>query len=234
MEIASETIAIERAGGGTFDAYMTLPEHTPAPAILIVSSIYGITGGLKHTMARYAERGFIAIAPDFFWRVLSGPLSDGERELAEGRIKNYDINDGIDDMRRTRDALKARPEWNGKFAVLGFCFGGRHAFLGLTRLDADAAAAFHGSHIHRYLNEADRVTKPFSFHFAGDDPLVPLDQVDQIREALRGKEGEITVYPGIKHGFAREESPRYDPDAAAVSENRVFAMLESLANAPAR
>jgi carboxymethylenebutenolidase len=232
MAVRSESIAIERADGGTFDAYVTLPERLPAPAILIVSSIYGITDGLKHTMARYAERGFIAIAPDFFWRVLSGPLGDAQRDLAEGRINGYDINDGLDDMRRTRDALAKRRDWNGKFAVLGFCFGGRHAFLGLTRLGADAAAAFHGSHIHRYLDEAAAVTKPFSFHFAGDDPLVPLDQVEQIRDALRGKPGEIAVYDGVHHGFAREESPRYNAEAARVSEERVFDKLEALTTAP--
>jgi carboxymethylenebutenolidase len=232
MAMQSKTIEIERAGGGTFDAYVTLPERLPAPAILIVSSIYGITDGLKHTMARYAERGFIAIAPDFFWRVLSGPLGEGQRDLAEGRIKGYDINDGLDDMRRTRDAFAQQLDWNGKFAVLGFCFGGRHAFLGLTRLGADAAAAFHGSHIHRYLDEAAAVTKPFSFHFAGDDPLVPLDRVELIRDALRGKPGEIAVYDRVHHGFAREESPRYNAEAARVSEERVFDMLETLTTAP--
>jgi carboxymethylenebutenolidase len=229
---AVETIAIPGAGGGTFDAHLVLPERRPAPAIIVVSSIYGVTVGLKHTMDRYAARGFIAIAPDFFWRTQPGPLEDGIRERAEMRVRNYDIEDGVDDMRRTRDALAGRPEWNGKFAVLGFCFGGRHAFLGLTRLGADAAAAFHGANIHRHLDEAASVTKPFSFHFAEIDPLVPLDQIELIRTALRGKSGEIAVYDGVYHGFAREESPRYDARAAQLSEERAFDWLDALAGAP--
>jgi carboxymethylenebutenolidase len=212
--------------------YLALPERRPAPAIIVVSSIYGVTPGLKHTMDRYAARGFIAIAPDFFWRTQPGPLDDTMREVAEARIKGYAIEDGIEDMRGARDALAERSAWNGKFAVLGFCFGGRHAFLGLTRLGADAAVAFHGSHIHRYLDEADAVTKPFSFHFAGIDPLVPLDQVELIRAALTGKRGEIAVYDGVHHGFAREESPRYDPAVARLSEERAFACLDSLLGAP--
>ena len=228
----AETIAIPRADGGTFEAHLVLPERKPAPAIIVVSSIYGVTAGLKHTMDRYASRGFIAVAPDFFWRVGGGALDDTQREAAEARIKGYDNEDGVDDMRRTRDALARRPEWNGKFAVLGFCFGGRHAFLGLTRLGADAAVAFHGSHIHRYLNEAGAVTKPFSFHFAGIDPLVPLEQVEQIRTALAGKTGEIAVYDGAHHGIAREESPRYDPAVAKLSEERAFACLDTLVSAP--
>jgi carboxymethylenebutenolidase len=228
-----ETMRIPRGDGGTFEAYVVLPDTRPAPAIIVVSSIYGVTTGLKHTMDRYAARGFIAIAPNFFWRVGGGPLNDSQRETAEARIKGYDNEDGVDDMRRTRDALAARPEWNGKFAVLGFCFGGRHAFLGLTRLGADAAVAFHGSHIHRYLSEADAVTRPFSFHFAGIDPLVPLEQVEQIRTALAGKRGEIAVYDGVHHGFAREESPRYDRTAAKLAEQRAFACLDTLVGAPA-
>jgi carboxymethylenebutenolidase len=228
-----ETIRIPRGDGGTFEAYAVLPDARPAPAIIAVSSIYGVTTGLKHTMDRYAARGFIAIAPNFFWRVGGGPLLETQREAAEARIKGYDNEDGVEDMRRTRDALAGRPEWNGKFAVLGFCFGGRHAFLGLTRLGADAAVAFHGSHIHRYLDEAPAVTKPFSFHFAGIDPLVPLEQVELIRTALAGKRGEIAVYDRVHHGFAREESPRYDPAAAQLSEERAFACLTALLPTPA-
>jgi carboxymethylenebutenolidase len=224
----SETLSIERADGGTFDAYLTLPERRPAPALIIVSSIFGVTGGVKQTMARYAERGFIAIAPDFFWRTTPGPLTAAQSALAEGRLAGYDINDGIDDMRRTRDALALRSEWNGKFAVVGFCFGGRHAFLGLTRLAADAAVSFHGTNIHNYLDEADAVTKPFSFHYAAEDPLIPLDQVTLTREALRGKDGEIYVYDGAHHSFAREDSPRYNAPVAHLSEERAFAILASL------
>jgi carboxymethylenebutenolidase len=227
-----ETLAIPAAGGGTFEAHLVLPERRPAPAIIVVSSIYGVTAGLKRTMDRYAARGFIAIAPDFFWRTMPGPLEDGVHEIAMQRSRGYDIEDGVDDMRRTRDALSARPEWNGKFAVLGFCFGGKHALLGLTRLGADAAAAFHGSGIHLHLDEAPAVTKPFSFHFAGNDPLVPIEQVERIRSALRGKRGEIEVYDGVHHGFAREESPRYDAAAAQLSEERSFAWLAALAATP--
>jgi carboxymethylenebutenolidase len=226
-------LAIPAAGGGRFEAHLALPEGRPAPAIIVVSSIYGVTQGLKNTMARYAERGFITIAPDFFWRTAPGPLEHGINEIAVQRAHGYDINDGIDDMRRTRDVLAARPEWNGKFAVLGFCFGGKHALLGLTRLGADAAAAFHGSGIHLHLDEAQSVTKPFSFHFAGNDPLVPPEQVERIRAALHGKPGEIAVYDDALHGFAREESPRYNAAAAQLSEERSFAWLDSLKGVPA-
>jgi carboxymethylenebutenolidase len=223
----SEMISIAVADG-SFDAYLALPEHGPAPAIIVVSSIYGLTQGLKDTIDGYARRGFIVIAPDIFWRTQPGPLEGNRREDAQARLDAYKIGPGMDDLRAVRDLLPSRPEWNGKFAVLGFCFGGQHGFLGLTRLGADAGISFHGSGIQRFLDEADAVSKPFSFHFAADDDLVPLDEVERIRAALAGKEGEIVVYEGATHGFARIEAPRYNAAVARESEERAFAVLDNL------
>jgi carboxymethylenebutenolidase len=224
-------ISIAARGGGAFDAYLALPERRPAPAIIIASSIYGITKGLAQTMDRYALRGFIAIAPDIFWRTQPGPLEGNRRQEAQARLDAYDVELGLDDFRATRDALAALPEWNGKFAVLGFCFGGQHAFLGLTRLGADAGVSFHGTSIQRYLEEAPAVTKPFSFHFAAEDDLVSLDDIARIRQALAGKAGEIVVYEGATHGFARVESPNYNDAVTHAAEERAFAILDGLMTA---
>lgn len=223
-----ETIAIAAAGGGAFDAYLALPECGPAPAIIVVSSIYGVTQGLKDTVDRYARRGFIAIAPDVFWRTQPGPLEGNRREEAQARLDAYRIDEGMDDLRAVRDMLPTRPEWNGKFAVLGFCFGGQHGFLALARLGADAGVSFHGTSIQRYLDEAPAITKPFSLHFAEEDDLVSMDDVAHIRAALAGKEGEVVVYPGATHGFARVEAPRYNPTVAHEAEERAFAILDTL------
>jgi carboxymethylenebutenolidase len=223
-----EMISIAAASGGSFDAYLALPEGGPAPALIVVSSIYGLTKGLKETMDRYARRGFIVIAPDVFWRTQPGPLEGNRREEAQARLDAYEIEPGMDDLRATRDALAGRPEWNGKFAVFGFCFGGQHGFLGLTRLGADAGVSFHGTGIQRYLDEASAVRKPFSFHFAEEDDLVTLDDVEHIRAALAGKEGEIVVHKGATHGFARVEAPRYNAKVAHEAEELAFAMLDNL------
>jgi carboxymethylenebutenolidase len=224
----SEMISIAAAGGGSFDAYLALPESAPVPALIVVSSIYGLTKGLKETLDRYARRGFIVIAPDVFWRTQPGPLEGNRRVEAQARLDAYEIEPGMDDLRATRDALAGRPEWNGKFAVFGFCFGGQHGFLGLTRLGADAGVSFHGTGIQRFLDEASAVHAPFSFHFAEEDDLVSLDDVEHIRAALTGKEGEIVVHAGATHGFARVEAPRYNAKVAHEAEERAFTMLDKL------
>ena len=166
----SETIRIDVADG-SFDAYVALPQERPAPALIVVSSIYGVNKGLKQTIERYARRGYIVIAPDIFWRTQPGPLEGNSRADAQARLNAYQIDPGMDDLRATRDALAQRPEWNGKFAVVGFCFGGQHAFLGLARLGADAGVSYHGTSIQNYLDEAPRITKPFSYHIGSEYEL---------------------------------------------------------------
>ena len=225
------TIKIAASGRGSFDAYLTLPEQRPAPAIIAVSSIYGVTRGMIETLDRYAKRGFIVIAPDVFWRTQPGPLEGNRRAEAQARLDAYDIAAGMDDLRDTRDVLASLPEWNGKFAVLGFCFGGQHAFLALARLGADAGVSFHGTSIQHYLDEAPAVTKPFSFHFAAEDDLVPLHDVERIRQALAGKPGEIIVHAGATHGFSRTDSNGYNAAVAHAAEKSAFALLDGLKSA---
>jgi carboxymethylenebutenolidase len=222
-------VQITSGDGRAFDAYLVRPARGPPPAIIVAPSIYAITPALRAKMDAWAaERGYVAICHDVFWRTSPGPLTDKDRPQARGRLQNYRAELVMDDFARVRDSLAALPEWNGKFAVVGYCFGGEHAFLGLTRLGADAAASFHGTSIQKHLDEAHLVTKPFSFHFGGRDELVPPDDVERIRRALAGKDGEVVVYPEATHGFARAETVNYNPDIARISEERAFGYIDRL------
>ena len=224
----SKTISITSSDGRAFDAYLALPPSGPAPAIVVVPSIFGVTEGFKTSLDRYASKGFIVIAPDPFWRTIPGPLTVAQRDDAQQRKNDYDEAAGLDDLQRTIDLLGTMPEWNGKFGIFGFCFGGKHAFLGLTRLGASAGAAFHGTNIHTALDEAAKVVGPFSFHYGADDHIVPMDQVDAIRAALNGKDGEIYVYDGAGHSFALPDNPSYHPEVAQISEDRALAIFDRM------
>jgi len=224
----SKTVSITSSDGRAFDAYLTMPPVGPAPAIIVVPSIFGVTDGFKTTLDRYASKGFIVIAPDPFWRTIPGPLTGARMEDAQKRKNAYDEAAGLDDLRHTIALLGTLPEWNGKFGIFGFCFGGRLAMLGLTRLGADAAATFHGTMIHSMLDEAAAVTKPFSLHFGETDHIVPLDQIEAIRAGLAGKDGEIYVYEGAGHSFALPDNPSYNETAAQLSEDRALAIFDRL------
>ena len=224
----STTISIPSRDGRPFEAYLTLPPSGPAPAIVIVPSIFGVTDPFKTSLERFASKGFVVIASDIFWRTHPGPLTPDRRAEGQARMAAYDFDEGLDDLQRTVAALKSVPEWNGKFGIFGFCFGGKHAFLGITRLGADAAASFHGTQMHTVLDEAGKLNKPFSFHYGEDDHVVPMEQVDAIKAALAGKDGEICVYPGVGHSFALPDNPTYHAEAARISEERALAMFSRM------
>ena len=224
----SKTISITSREGTPFDAYLALPPAGPAPAIVVVPSVFGVTDAFKTSLDRYASRGFIVIAPDPFWRTHPGPLANSEMEAAQKRKNAYDEAAGLDDLQRTIDTLKTLPEWNGAFGIFGFCFGGKHAILGFTRLGAHAGASFHGTQMHTVLDEAAAIAGPFSFHYGADDHLIPMEHVDAIRTALAGKDGEIFVYEGAGHSFALPDSANYNADVARLSEERALAVFDRL------
>ena len=224
----SKTISIISSDGRPIPAELALPPSGPAPAIVIVPSIFGVTDAFKGTIDRLASKGYVVVCPDPFWRTHPGPLSNSDGPAAQARKNAYELEAGLEDLRRTIDFLTTIPEWNGKFGMFGYCFGGLAAFLGITRLGASAGASFHGTMIHTALGEADQCTQPFSLHYGADDHIVPFEQVDAIRAALAGKDGEVFVYDGAGHSFALAGSPNYNPDIAALSESRALAVFDRM------
>jgi carboxymethylenebutenolidase len=224
----AQTISIPTSDGRAFDAVLAMPPGGSAPALIFIPSIYGNTDGMQATIDRYASHGYIVVSIDPFWRTVPGPLGLDRQPEASARKDTWTVDQGLDDTRAALAYLKTLPAWNGKFAMVGYCFGGRLSLLGLIRLGADAAVTFHGTAMHLDLAEAGGITAPFSFHYGEADPVVPLEQVEQVRAALAGKDGEICVYPGASHSFAQQESPRYDPEAGPLSEARALAVLERL------
>jgi carboxymethylenebutenolidase len=224
----AHSISIPSADGRTFGAVIAMPPASPAPALIFVPSIFGNTEGMQATIDRYASHGYIVISADPFWRTLPGPLGPDRRADASARKDSWTVDQGLSDAHDVLAYLKTLPEWNGKFAMVGYCFGGRLSMLGLIRLGADAAASFHGTAMHLDLAEAGAITAPFSFHYGEADPVVPLEQVELVKAALAGKDGEIYVYPGAGHSFAQEESPNYSPEAGPLSEARALAVLERI------
>src|SRR5579875_716075 len=169
MIAESKEITVKAADGGSFSAYMALPKTTPAPAIIVITSIFGTDQEMRDLVDRYAEAGFIGIVPDIFWRIEPGPLShtdEQQRQRAYARMKAFDVDKGVSDIKSIAEMLTSMKEYNGKFAVAGFCFGGRYAFLSATRLGATAAVAFHGTAIGQELGEASKATCPMSLHLA--------------------------------------------------------------------
>ncbi|MBS0523126.1 MAG: dienelactone hydrolase family protein [Proteobacteria bacterium] len=227
-----EEIRIIAADGGTFAGYLALPARTPAPGLIVLPEIFNTNAHIRSVADGYAADGFVALAPDVFWRQEAGsylPYTD------EGRAKAYSLRARLDTDQFTRDlgdaiaALRARPDCTGKIGVMGFCLGGMFAYLASTWLPIDAAVSYYGVQIDQHLGEADRLECPLLMHFAENDPHVPAQTVSAIQARLGGLGSvSIHIYPGTEHGFNRQGYPPYNDAAAAQARQRTIAHFRRL------
>jgi carboxymethylenebutenolidase len=212
--------------------YVALPPAAPAPGIVLLPPIFGIEPVIRELADRYAARGFAVMVPNQFHRDAEPNVmdrSESGRARALARAQRVDPDQIVDDLGATVAELRALPQCNGNVAVVGFCFGGRYAFLAAARLDVQAAAAFHGTQIGASLADAPRVHAPLSLHYGDQDPVAPMSEVEAVKDALRGKpDAEVFVYPGATHNFAVPGVPGYDPAVAEQAEQRVFAVFDRL------
>lgn len=227
-----EEIRITAADGGTFAGYLALPARTPAPGLIVLPEIFNSNAHIRSVADGYAADGFVALAPDVFWRQEPGsylPYTD------DGRAKAYALRARMDVDQFTRDlgdavaGLRARPDCTGKIGVMGFCLGGLLAYLASTRLPVDAAVSYYGVQIDPHLDEAAHLRCPLLMHFAENDPHVPAKTVSTIQACLGGLSSvSIHLYPGTEHGFNRQGYPPYNEAAATEARQRTMAHFRRL------
>jgi carboxymethylenebutenolidase len=141
-------------------------------------------------------------------------------------MQKFDFAAAAGDIQAAHAHLLGMAECTGKVGVMGFCLGGKFAYLASTRLPVDAAVSYYGVQIDRHLDEADRRRCPLLMHFAGNDPHVPPETVAAIQARIGGSPGvDIHVYPGKEHGFNRQGYPPYDEAAAKLARERTLAHL---------
>src|ERR1700691_4366129 len=134
---------------GAFRAYIARPEALPAPAaVVVLQELFGVNADIREKCDELAKQGFIAIAPDLFWRQEPGVDLDvrSETDWQHGLrlYQAFDRDAGVRDIGDTAAAAAELPECTGKIAVLGYCLGALMAFLTAARGDVDAAVAYHG------------------------------------------------------------------------------------------
>ena len=198
-------VTIAATNSGKFDSYVAPPVSERGAGVVIVSTISGVDSDMTHYADALAAEGFVASAPDMFWRDAdSGPLpwTDDGRKRVFARNDRYDLELGMTDLADAIANLKKHPRCNGKVAVVGFCFGGPFALLAAARYGTNAGISFHGSHVENHLDELDGVRCPLSFHYGDRDEVAPMTAIERIREAFgRLADAKVYVYPGAGHGF---------------------------------
>jgi carboxymethylenebutenolidase len=228
-KMTGKTIAIKSHDGGTFGAYMAVPASGSGPGLVVLQEIFGVNGHLRAVADRWAENGYVVLAPDLFWRLKPGVelgFSPEDVQIARDYGNRFDDENGVKDIGAAIAALRSEPPFKGKVGAIGYCMGGRLAFLAGARLGIDAAICYYPTRLENFLDEAESVRCPIMFHFGGKDGAVPPESREKIRAAFNSHdEAEFYVYGDAGHAFNNDRRESYDPFAAQLARSRSIGFL---------
>ena len=221
---------------GQFMAYRADPaggsQGAGDPAIVVIQEIFGVNEVMRDISDRWAGQGFIAVCPDIFWRQEPGIQLTDRTEAEWGRAfelyQGFDEAKGIEDIQATIDAIRGDAACSGKVGTVGFCLGGKLAYLCATRTDADANIGYYGVGIENNLDEAGNISAPTMFHIAEEDGFCPKEAQAQVHAALDGH-ARVTIhdYAGMGHAFARAGGEHYNAGAAQSANDRSAAFFNA-------
>ena len=211
-----QDITLTSKDGFQLGAYKAEPEGKPRGAVVVIQEIFGVNHHIRSVADRYAQLGFVAIAPALFDRGEKNFQSgyDGAAmDKARGMTQKIPLDQRLADTQAAIDAVKSV----GKVAVLGYCMGGSIAFLSATRLSGvSAAVGYYGGQIAQFAEEKPKA--PVMLHFGEKDQSIPLTDVEKSKAAQPGT--PIFVYMGAGHGFHCDERGSFNAEAAQVAACR--------------
>jgi carboxymethylenebutenolidase len=236
--IKTATPTLSQAGPRGFDAYLARPSAGRRPGIVMVHDMFGLNPSIRYIAGEFARRGRAVLVPNMFWRSANPqPLDYDETQhpAAWERLKALDLDVACDDIATAANWLRAQTFSTGKVAVVGFCGGGRIAFLAAARSGVDAAVALYGLHISRHLDELASVKCPLQIHYGLRDQHIPKEEIDAVSkgvEAHRAAHGgplvEVLLYPKAGHSFFNHVRPTFDRAAKQLAAERIEQLLASL------
>lgn len=226
----SERIQIASRDGGQFAGYLARPKSGKGPGVIVIQEIFGINANVRAVADRLADEGFVALAPDLFWRQEPGVDLNSQTEEGWKRAmelyQGFDVDKGIEDLIATLDHLRKLDGVNGKVGCQGYCLGGLLAYLMATRSDIDAAIGYYGVGIDGKLDEAKNIRKPLMLHIAQADAFVDATAQKKIHDALDGNPNVVIHdYPGMDHAFTRLNGQHYNKEAADLANGRSLEFL---------
>ncbi len=215
---------------GSFMGYLATPPAGKGPGVVVIQEIFGINAWVRSVADMFAAEGYMALAPDLFWRlkprVQLDPTDDAQFKEGLGYMNKFDFAKGLADIQTAITTLRGMG--NGKVGNLGFCMGGLLAYLTAAHSDTDATASYYGGGTHTKLEEMGKIKKPTILHLAGDDEYMPKQAQDLIADkAKANKNVTVYVYGGAHHGFCRATDPRhFNAEACKQAHGRTLALFK--------
>ncbi|HVC37080.1 MAG TPA: dienelactone hydrolase family protein [Gammaproteobacteria bacterium] len=224
----------------TLKAYVAHPQgHGRFPGLVVMMEAYGITGHIRGVCDRLAKAGFVTLAPDIFHGEV---ISYTDMNKVMSKIPTLRDDQILNEIGQTLDWLAAHKNVESKrLGIIGFCMGGRFAFLANCRLSdrLNAAVGFYGGGIapagpDRFgrtppIGEAANMQAPIFLGYGADDQGIPPVEHARIAETLSAakKRYTLAVYPGAGHAFLCEERANYAPKAAEQAWPEIIAFLHA-------
>lgn len=212
-----------------FGAYIAQPEGTPRGAIIVIQEIFGVNPGIRQKCDKLAAEGYLAVAPDLFWRLLPevslDPDVESEFATALDLMGKFNQDAGIRDIEATIHHIR-RTLGVAKVGCVGYCLGGRLAFMTAARTDIDASVGYYGVGIDGLLGEKHAIAHPLMLHIPTEDGFVSRETQAAMHAGL-DNHPKVTLhdYQGLDHGFATEHGKRRNEEAANLADSRTAAFF---------
>ncbi len=220
---------------GAMNAYVAAPAASAKAAIIVIPEIFGVNEGIRRKCDHWAAQGYLAVAIDLFWRFAPGvelnPDVEAELNEAFGYFQRYNADEGVIDIEATIKAIRHGLNGNAPVArvgAVGYCLGGRLAYMAATRTDIDCAVGYYGVMIDTMLNESHAIAKPLMLHIPTADHFVGPEAQAAIHAGL-GNNPRVTLhdYDGLDHGFAAEMGNRRHEAGAQLADSRTQAFFRT-------
>lgn len=214
-----------KTSDGEFKAYVARPAAAKAPAVLVLQEIFGVNAVVRGIADDLAAKGYLAIAPDLFWRLQPGvditDQSPEEWKQALDLMNRFDVDKGVEDIGVTLAHIRKDDGCAGKAGAVGYCLGGLLAFLTAARTDVDASVSYYGVGLENRVGEADKIAKPLMLHIADEDAFSSREAQKVVVGALKDHPHvTLHIYPGRNHAFARPDGEHWNAEDAALANQR--------------
>ncbi|NJK99059.1 MAG: dienelactone hydrolase family protein [Spirulinaceae cyanobacterium SM2_1_0] len=228
--MSSQTITITATDGGRFSAYLATPDAGYAPGVVLLQEIFGVNGLMRALADGYALAGFHVLVPDLFWRQQPGiELDDhdaADLERAFALYQAFDETQGVQDAIAALKALRQLPHCT-RVGTVGFCLGGKLAYLMAARADAHCNVSYYGVGIEQNLTELAQIKAPYLAHIAEADEFVPPAAQAQLIAAFDPYPiTTVHTYPGVNHAFARPGGAAFNAEMAGLANQRTMEFLQ--------
>jgi carboxymethylenebutenolidase len=226
--MAAETVTITGHNGDEIEAYFARPTTAgPHPGVVVIHHMPGYDRSTKEITRTFAVYGYDAVCPNLHYRYAPGAKAT---DAAAATMEAGGVPDDqcIGDVEGAAGYLRALPAANGKVGIIGYCSGGRQAYVVACSVDVDAAVDCYGGRVvaapddltpARPISPIDRTPGlrcPLLGLFGAEDANPSPEQVAQIEEALRahGKTYEFHTFENAGHAFFTVDRPNYRVDAS--------------------